>query len=43
MLSCLRNLTLVGALLLAGFALGACQTGFLSVHDDPKVFRDNSD
>lgn len=42
MLSHRRRLALIGALLLAGFALGACQTGFFSAVDD-RTFRDNSD
>ncbi len=42
MLSNIRKITLIATLLLAGFALGACQTGFVSTIDDP-TFRDNSD
>lgn len=42
MLHDFRQFALLGALLLAGFALNACQTGFLTVNDQ-RVFTENSD
>lgn len=42
MLHDFRQFAFLGALLIAGFALSACQTAFLSVNDE-RVFSENSD